>query len=434
MNGAIKIENLNKTYKLWNSPGEVLVFGILQNLRRLISPFAPKLARLCRNRIEKLGINFTALENVTFDVSPGECFGIIGKNGSGKSTLLKILTGVMQPSDGTAAVDGRIGALLELGSGFNPEFTGRENVHFVCTLNNVSRAESRRLFDSIVQFADIGEFIDQPVMTYSSGMMLRLAFSVQTAVRPDILMIDESLGVGDLKFRNKCMERIRLLGEAGTTIIVVSHDLSTVQLICHRVMWLDKGKVRSIGDPVEVCQNYFAETESSSVNSETPFERELPPQQNTGLALFRSFHLLGHSSKTRSFFKIGDDIPFSFELEALDDLDEIVFSASVYQKGGCWLVGQTSREAGVLWPAAKKGQIAAGQWILRSNCLGPSDYVVALAAYSSDFKICYALTDLVVEFQVRSEFPTWGMIVHPSSWVVSENSSLSFDAQEMAKI
>src|ERR1700736_4907611 len=160
MNGTIKIDKLSKTYKLWNSPGEVLVFGFLQNLRRLLGSFAPRLARLCLKQIEKLGINFRALENVTFDAAAGECFGIIGKNGSGKSTLLKILTGVMQPSDGSVVVNGRVGALLELGSGFNPEFTGRENVHFVCTLNNVSREESDRLFSSIVQFADIGEFID----------------------------------------------------------------------------------------------------------------------------------------------------------------------------------------------------------------------------------------------------------------------------------
>ena len=399
MNGTVKIEKLSKTYKLWNSPGEVLVFGILQNLRRILRPVAPRLARLCLKWIEKLGINFIALENVTLEVATGECFGIIGKNGSGKSTLLKILTGVMQPSDGSVAVGGRVGALLELGSGFNPEFTGRENVHFVCTLNNVSRAESSRLFDSIVQFADIGEFIDQPVMTYSSGMMLRLAFAVQTAVRPDILIIDEALGVGDLKFRNKCMERIRLLGEAGTTIIVVSHDLGTIQLICHRVMWLDKGKVRSIGDPVEVCQNYFAETEGTLINSESPFERELPSQQNTGLALFRSFQISGRSFQSRSSFLIGDDIPLSFELEALESLDEIVFTVSVYQKGGCWLVGQGSREAGVIWPAAEKGQIVSGQWIIRNCCFGPGDYVVALAAYSKDIKVCYALTDLVVEFQ-----------------------------------
>jgi ABC-type multidrug transport system ATPase subunit len=326
------------------------------------------------------------------------------------------------------AVGGRVGALLELGSGFNPEFTGRENVHFVCTLNNVSRAESSRLFDSIVQFADIGEFIDQPVMTYSSGMMLRLAFAVQTAVRPDILIIDEALGVGDLKFRNKCMERIRLLGEAGTTIIVVSHDLGTIQLICHRVMWLDKGKVRSIGDPVEVCQNYFAETEGTLINSESPFERELPSQQNTGLALFRSFQISGRSFQSRSSFLIGDDIPLSFELEALESLDEIVFTVSVYQKGGCWLVGQGSREAGVIWPAAEKGQIVSGQWIIRNCCFGPGDYVVALAAYSKDIKVCYALTDLVVEFKIRSNFPTWGMIVHPSNWVITTNSHANLKA------
>jgi ABC-type polysaccharide/polyol phosphate transport system ATPase subunit len=434
MNGTVKIEKLSKTYKLWNSPGEVLVFALLQNLRRLLSPFAAQLARLCFRQIEKLGTNFKALEDVTLDVVAGECFGIIGKNGSGKSTLLQILTGVMQPSDGSVVVNGRVGALLELGSGFNPEFTGRENVHFVCTLNHVSREESGRLFDSIVQFADIGEFIDQPVMTYSSGMMLRLAFAVQTAVRPDVLIIDEALGVGDLKFRNKCMERIRLLGEAGTTIIVVSHDLGTIQLICHRVMWLDKGKVRSIGDPVEVCQNYFAETEGVLITTETPIGARLPSQQSTGLALFRSFQIAGRPFQSRNSFALGDDIPFGFELEALEDLDEMVFTVSVYQKGGCWLVGQGSREAGVVWPAAKKGQIVSGQWIIRNNCFGPGDYAVALGAYSKDVKVCYGLTDLAVEFQVRSDFPTWGMIVHPSSWVITTNSSSHAETRGMAKV
>jgi ABC-type polysaccharide/polyol phosphate transport system ATPase subunit len=408
--------------------------GLRDSAKRasLGGPFAPRLAQFCLKQIEKLGTDFRALENVSVEVGAGESFGIIGKNGSGKSTLLQILTEVMQPSDGKVTVDGRVGALLELGSGFNPEFTGRENVHFVCTLNNVSREESDRLFSSIVQFADIGEFIDQPVMTYSSGMMLRLAFAVQTAVRPDILIIDEALGVGDLKFRNKCMERIRLLSEAGTTIVVVSHDLGTMQLICHRVMWLDKGEVRSIGNPVEVCQNYFAETEGSLIKTETPIEHLLPSQQNTGLALFRSFQISGRSFQSRNSFEFGDDIPFSFELEALENLDEMVFTVSVYQKGGCWLVGQGSREAGVTWPATKKGQIVSGQWIIRNCCFGPGDYVVALAAYSKDLKVCYALTDLVAEFQLRSDFPTWGMIVHPSSWLITTSSSANLEPHRMA--
>jgi lipopolysaccharide transport system ATP-binding protein len=197
-----------------------------------------------------------ALDDVSFEVRRGEAFGVIGRNGAGKSTLLQILAGTLQPSAGEFSIRGRVTALLELGSGFNPEFTGRENILLSGAILGIPRAEMERKFDSIAAFADIGDFLEQPVKTYSTGMLMRVAFAVAISVEPDILIIDEALSVGDIVFQQKCSRRLRELAQAGVTLLVVTHDLSFVLSMCQRAMWLDRGRVRFLGEAGACVREY----------------------------------------------------------------------------------------------------------------------------------------------------------------------------------
>ncbi|MEP0841112.1 MAG: ABC transporter ATP-binding protein [Phycisphaerae bacterium] len=238
-NCALRVTDLGKCYHMYARPQDRLRQALL------------------RWRGRRLYREFWALRHVSFEVAPGESVGIIGRNGSGKSTLLQLIAGTLAASEGRVEVSGRVCALLELGSGFNPEFTGRENVFLNGAILGMSRAQMQARLDEIAAFADIGEFLDQPVKTYSNGMVLRLAFSVATSVEPDILIIDEALAVGDLLFQQKCIERIRRLCAAGTTLLFVSHDPEAVRSLCRRGVWLDQGEARLIGPAQEVADAYM---------------------------------------------------------------------------------------------------------------------------------------------------------------------------------
>jgi lipopolysaccharide transport system ATP-binding protein len=234
---VVKVENLSKVYKLYDSPKD--------RFKEAVNPFRKKYHR-----------DFYALQDVRFDVGKGETVGIIGRNGSGKSTLLKIITGVLTPTSGTSVVKGRVSALLELGAGFNPELTGRENIYFSGMVMGYSRTEIHSKLNGIMTFADIGDFMDQPVKTYSSGMYMRLAFAVAAHVEADVLLIDETLAVGDAAFVQKCMRFLREFQERGT-LLFVSHDPGAVINLCQRAIWLDHGKVREIGMAKDVCEAYL---------------------------------------------------------------------------------------------------------------------------------------------------------------------------------
>ncbi len=211
-----------------------------------------------------------ALGNVSFGVPRGSAFGVIGRNGAGKSTLLQILAGTLRPSSGEAKVHGRVTALLELGSGFNPEFTGRENIYLAGAILGITREEMTTKFDEIVRFADIGSFIEQPVKTYSTGMMMRVAFAVAISVEPDVLIIDEALSVGDILFQQKCSRRLHELVAAGVTLLVVTHDLSFVLSMCNQAMWLDQGRVRFLGDAGACVREYVAAMAAITGNAPAP--------------------------------------------------------------------------------------------------------------------------------------------------------------------
>lgn len=225
---------------------------------------------------------FWALRDVSFELRHGEILGIVGRNGAGKSTLLQILSGTVTPSSGTVAVNGRIAALLELGAGFNPEFTGRENIRFNGMLLGLSSEQVREREEEIIAFADIGQFIDQPVKTYSSGMFVRLAFSVATSVAPDILIVDEALSVGDSQFSRKSFERIMALKDAGTTILFCSHSMYQIESLCNRALWLEAGQMRAYGGTVEVVQAYNAFLDGLTAANQPPPDLRLLAAESVG--------------------------------------------------------------------------------------------------------------------------------------------------------
>jgi ABC-2 type transport system ATP-binding protein/lipopolysaccharide transport system ATP-binding protein len=210
--------------------------------------------RWMQRRMEYL--DFWALDQISFQVQQGEKFGVIGRNGAGKSTLLKVMAQVLFPTRGRVVMHGKLAPLLELGGGFHPELTGRENVYLNMALLGHPRRETEELFESIVDFSEIRDFIDAPLRTYSSGMVTRLGFSVATCSRPDILLVDEALSVGDISFQEKCMSRMRAFSNEGTTIIIVSHNLGSIENFCQRALWLDHGRIRAIGPVSEVVQQY----------------------------------------------------------------------------------------------------------------------------------------------------------------------------------
>ena len=233
---AILLTGIEKSYKLYQSP--------LARFKEALHP-----------RKKKYYEDFYALKGINLEIPKGQTWGIIGLNGSGKSTLLKIICGVIQPDCGSLQVNGRIAALLELGSGFNPEYTGRQNVFFSGALADVARAEMEERFPEIEAFAEIGDFIDQPVKSYSSGMLMRLAFAVAVHVSPDILVIDEALAVGDARFQHKCMKKIKSF-QGRSTMLLVTHDMSAVLILCDRVVWLHEGSLVEIGNPKKLVDKY----------------------------------------------------------------------------------------------------------------------------------------------------------------------------------
>lgn len=257
---TISVHQAGKTYRIWENPSARLTTPLLEAAAR----FLPSGDRLRRHAARNYR-DFHALSNVSFTVGQGQSFAIIGRNGSGKSTLLQIIAGTLHPTHGQIAVHGRVAALLELGSGFNPDFTGRENIYLYGSILGLPRETIEERFDAIAQFADIGAFIEQPVKTYSSGMALRLAFAVIAHVDASVLIIDEALAVGDVYFSQKCMRFFSDFKKRGT-LLFVSHDMSAVRALCDSALWLENGNARMIGSAQDVAAAYLAEFNLSQKN------------------------------------------------------------------------------------------------------------------------------------------------------------------------
>ena len=263
---VVKAEGLSKSYAIFEQPQDRLKQMILPKLQRAVG-FAP----------HKYYRQFWALKDVSFQVRKGETLGVVGINGSGKSTLLQMISGTLTPTGGSITCSGRLAAILELGAGFNPEFTGRENAILNAQILGLSRQEIDGKIDKIEEFADIGEFFERPVKTYSSGMYVRVAFAVQAMVDPEILIIDEALAVGDAAFQAKCMARINGLKADGASIVFVSHDVASVRQLCDRAIWLHKGMVAMQGNTMQVTANYIRHVFSEGEEMVAPNGVEFDP-------------------------------------------------------------------------------------------------------------------------------------------------------------
>ena len=304
MPAVIRVQNLSKCYQMYDRPQDRLKQSLWRGRKQFFR-------------------EFWALKDVSFEVAKGESVGIIGRNGSGKSTLLQLIAGTLNPTSGSVEVTGRVAALLELGSGFNPDFSGRENVYMNGAILGLSHEEMVGRFDEIVAFAGIGDFIEQPVKTYSSGMVLRLAFAVSVCVEPDILIVDEALAVGDMAFQLKCMERLDQLTRSGTTLLFVSHDIATVKTFCQRAVYLVSGQVKAIGSASDMVELYLLDMRDSqrqdlTSHSQVKVKPSLGGEQafafgtDQGRVVMACF---ADTQSTQSAFTTGDTVTVRIEVE-----------------------------------------------------------------------------------------------------------------------
>ena len=337
---AIHAEALGKVYRIYRKP--------IHRLWDLLLPGGP------RHR------EFWAVRNVYLDIPHGSTVGIIGQNGAGKSTLLKLLTGITSPTTGSVRVQGRIASLLELGAGFHPEFSGRENVHLNCSILGMSDAEIEARFDSIVEFSELGDFIDRPVKTYSSGMYVRLGFSVAASVDPDILLIDEALSVGDEHFKGKCINRLNEFREQGKTTIFVSHDMGAVKSMCQWVILLDQGEVVEQGNAEKVADEYLKRVHARGNQRLTELNRGTSqyPRWGTGEIETLTIELSGEGGRPTNVFRPGEPFRARVGFRAHSRVREPVFGLGIFRSDGTYINGSNH-----LWREhpIHLGEVASGE-------------------------------------------------------------------------
>jgi lipopolysaccharide transport system ATP-binding protein len=365
MSGLLSVESLGKAYRLYPSRWA--------RLAEWIAPGTP------RHQLQWV------LQDVSFAVTPGESVGIIGRNGAGKSTLLKLITGTTQPSEGEVRTEGRVAALLELGMGFHPEFTGRENVFMTGQITGLSEQEIAAAMPQIESFAEIGRYIDQPLRTYSSGMHVRLAFSVATALRPDILIVDEALAVGDLYFQHKCYARIRQFRAEGMTLLFVSHDPGAIKSLCDRAILLDAGGIRADDRPDSVLDYYnalVAERENAAGVSAAPPPKDAGMRSGDRRAVLLHVALVADGQPAR-VVRVGQAIRLSILFRKETEVADLTVGFLIRDRLGndvygtsTWNLGQRSlREVPV-------GVAACVDYDIPALNLGPGSYSVTVALHS----------------------------------------------------
>lgn len=369
MSGELRVQDLGKSYRQWG--GE---------LRRVASWFVSGIAPREEHWV---------LKNVSFSISPGEAVGIVGQNGAGKSTLLKLITGTTKPTQGQVQLRGRVAAILELGMGFNPDLTGRQNTYHSAGLMGYSQAEIDHVMPEIEDFAEIGEYFDQAIRTYSSGMQMRVAFSVATAFKPDLLIVDEALSVGDSYFQHKSFDRIRQFRNEGVSIMLVTHSLSVVRTLCDRVILLDKGRVLKDGLPDEVVDFYnalIAQKENAKLTVEQRREKNgwLLTKSGTGEARVKSLQFLDVVSGAEiAVAQVGQRVALRLEASIHHDIPRLVLGYMFRDKQGHVVWGTNTWHTHQIQECLKSGDTVIFE--LPFTCtLGPGSYSVSPALVSTD--------------------------------------------------
>lgn len=383
--GNIIVNNIGKAYKKYPSR-----FG------RLIEWVSP--IKITRHTLTWV------LRNISFSIKPGEAIGLIGINGAGKSTLLKLITGTAHPTTGSITLTGRVAALLELGIGFHPDFSGRQNVYMSGQLLGLSVTDIERLMPEIEAFAEIGEYIDQPVRVYSSGMQMRLAFSVATAIRPDILIIDEALSVGDAYFQHKSFERIRAYRKQGTTLLLVSHDKAAIQSICDRAVLLSAGSILMEGEPEAVMDYYnamLAERGNHMIQQESLPNGKVKTISGDGKARVNRIYLTDEKNNIIEVVAVGQRISLNIEINVVEDIECLVLGYGIKDRLGQVIFGSNTALENMPLNNVKKGDIYNYSISFNAN-FGVGNYSVQTALVSSETHLenNYEWIDLALIFDV----------------------------------
>ncbi|MBB3102477.1 ABC transporter ATP-binding protein [Azomonas macrocytogenes] len=344
------------------------------------------------------------LKHISFSIEPGEAIGIVGQNGAGKSTLLKMITGTLQPTEGSVQINGRIAAILELGMGFNPELTGRQNVHYAAGLMGFKAEQIEQAMPEIEAFAEIGEYFDEPVRTYSSGMQMRVAFSVATAFRPEILIVDEALSVGDSYFQHKSFNRIREFQEQGTTLLIVSHDRGSIQSLCNRALLLEHGSIIKDGAPEEVMDFYnaiIAEKENTKVQARQLEDGSVQTRSGTGEASIESVGLYNAKAEPIEFVSVGEPVSLRIITRINSDIPELVMGYMIKDRLGQPVFGTNTHHLGCKLESLRAGETLEYRFSFPAN-LGVGSYSIAVALHTTDIHIScnYEWCDLALVFNV----------------------------------
>jgi len=347
------------------------------------------------------------LRDVSFQVFAGESVGIIGQNGAGKSTLLKLVTGTLRPTEGSIAVAGRIGAILELGMGFNPDLTGRQNARYTAGLMGMSPEEIDAVMPGVEEFAEIGEYFDEPLRTYSSGMQVRVAFSVVTALRPEILIIDEALSVGDAYFSHKSMARIREFRKQGTTLLFVSHDPGAIQSLCDRAILLERGKLLMDGNPSEVMDYYNAlisEKENKTVEVRHLDSGKAQTSSGNRAAVVETIGLFNAAGEPVEFVNVGEPVELRVRTRVNAAVPRMVFGYMIKDRLGQPIFGTNTHHTRQAMENLREGQMVEYRIAFPMN-LGPGSYSVSTAISSTETHLIdnYEWRDLALLFTVANQ-------------------------------
>jgi ABC-type polysaccharide/polyol phosphate transport system ATPase subunit len=413
-NTAIEIKNVSKKYKVYRHRESNLKYAVLN---------------LLKGKRKKLSSEFWALKDININIESGKTVGFIGRNGSGKSTLLKLISRIIYPDGGTIEAHGKVSTLIELGAGFHPELTGRENVYINASILGFSRAEVNRKFKDIVNFSGLEDFIDNPVKTYSSGMYVRLGFSVAINIDPDILLVDEVLAVGDETFQKKCIKKIHELKKAGKTIVFVSHDLESVQELCDRVFLLHNGRLVMQGKPVEVISEYHRLLVGSSdlqVRAEGPPPETAAPaavnnKNRWGSKEVEITHVtfLDDKGNETNFIKCGERFQVRIHYNSHSKVEKPVFGIAIYSDQGVHITGPNTKKHGFFIDALEgEGMV---EYEVESLPLLPGTYLFSAAVYDMSMLQPYDHWEQHWKFHViesETVADRYGLITIPSQWSI----------------
>ena len=402
----IKVSNVSKVYRLYDKPIDRMKEAL--NISK-----------------KKFGKDYYALHNISFEIKRGETIGIVGTNGSGKSTILKIITGILSQTSGEVIVKGRISALLELGAGFNPEYTGMENIYLNGTMMGYSREEIQERIRAILDFADIGDFIYQPVKTYSSGMFARLAFAVAINVEPEILIVDEALSVGDTRFQMKCMEKMNEMMQGGTTVIFVSHDINAIKRFCTRAIWINKGVLMADGEVNYVTDRYIDFSKKLENNheevtqqiNEINKEEILPFVSKEGIAEIVSFKVLSNNKEVEEI-SLNEPIKIEVIYDVYDEkIDDPVLGIAILGIDGEYICGLNTLldKIDIPWEYGRNRILL--EYTQGIRVLGGTYYFnVALKDKTATVDIyCKAM---IKTFTVVNEYIGEGKLIIPHRWTI----------------